>query len=144
MGEYEACIICLHVAFDLKIEDLEAYKDLILIISHATGEWAIKSPELAKHHKCPMHLKGKFQSISFLHVSWSRNHFTDALATLALMLTISDNARLRPVDVETRLIRPIACVSKKNSMVSRGIMTWKCSYNGEFTQPMQQRSRRGR
>lgn len=37
----------LQVALDLKIKDVEAYGDIILIISQAIGEWTIKNPELA-------------------------------------------------------------------------------------------------
>lgn len=102
IGEYETCITSLQEALDLGIKGLEVYGDSILIIAQVTDEWAIKSPELAKYHKSLMHLKDKFQSISFSHVSRSKKHFADALTTLATMLKISEDAPLRPINVEIR------------------------------------------
>lgn len=34
---------------------LNTEEEPVLIISKVNGEWTIKSPELAKHHKCHMH-----------------------------------------------------------------------------------------
>lgn len=42
MAEYEACIISLQVALNLKIKDLGIYEPY-LIVSQVAGEWAIKS-----------------------------------------------------------------------------------------------------
>lgn len=99
MAKYEACINELQAALDLKIKDLEIYRDLILIISQVSRKWKIKSLKLAKWHKCLMNLKDKFRSVSFLHVSRSRNHLADHLAS---RLKIFDNAPLRSIRVETR------------------------------------------
>lgn len=40
MVEYETCIAVLEATLDMSVKDLEAYGDLILIISQSTGEWS--------------------------------------------------------------------------------------------------------
>ena len=39
MAEYEACILGLKAAIDLRIKFLSVYGDSALVISHVKGEW---------------------------------------------------------------------------------------------------------
>lgn len=62
----------------------------------------IRSAELVKYQKCPVHLKNIFQLISFTYMPRSRNQFVEAIATLASMLKLLDNAPLKPIDIQAR------------------------------------------
>lgn len=62
-----------------------------------------------------MNLKNKLCSISFSHISKSRNHFADALATLASMLKIPGNVSLRPIDIETK-DDPTHCINVEKEL----------------------------
>ena len=46
MAEYEACILGLKVAIDLRIKFLRVYEDSTLVISQVKGEWDTKHPNL--------------------------------------------------------------------------------------------------
>ncbi|XP_058784790.1 uncharacterized protein LOC131659648 [Vicia villosa] len=46
MAEYEACILGLRVAIDLRIKFLVVYGDSALVISQVRGEWDTKHPNL--------------------------------------------------------------------------------------------------
>ena len=48
MAEYEACILGLRVAIDLRIKFLSVYRDSALAISQVKGEWDTKHPNLIR------------------------------------------------------------------------------------------------
>lgn len=118
----------------LENKNLEVYADSILIISQVSSEWAMKSLELTKYHKCLTNLKDKFRSFFFLHVSRSRNHFADALVGFN-----AKNPGLRRLGLlmsKKKVIQPIVWMLKGSLMVSHGIMMWRSSYKREFILPV--------
>lgn len=85
----------------MNVKDLEVFSDFILIISQSTGEWGVRSLELAKYKGYLIKLSEAFHSVSFNNLSRSKNKFTDALATLYPLIKISEKTDWHPLVVET-------------------------------------------
>ncbi|KAJ9167191.1 hypothetical protein P3X46_021859 [Hevea brasiliensis] len=90
VAEYEACVMGLQAAIEMKIRKLEVYGDSALIIYQVKGEWQTKDSKLIPYQKYLLELIKKFEEISFTHLSRDKNQFADALATLAVMAQIEE------------------------------------------------------
>jgi ribonuclease HI len=88
IAEYEACILGLEAALELKIEKIDVYGDSMLIICQVKGEWQTKEEKLRPCQEYLSTLSEEFKEIRFTHLGREGNHFADALATLAAMATI--------------------------------------------------------
>ncbi|XP_077242395.1 uncharacterized protein LOC143882894 [Tasmannia lanceolata] len=100
MAEYEACIAGLEAAMAMHIQDLDVFGDSILIICQTNGNWKIRDDKLIPYNTYLECLVRKFRNITFTHLSRTKNHFADALATLALMLDISATMEVQPLEVK--------------------------------------------
>src|SRR4030067_3157563 len=87
-AEYEACILGLEAALELKIKKLDVYGDSMLIICQVKGEWQTKEEKLRPYQEYLSKLAGEFEEIEFTHLGREVNTFADALATLASMAKI--------------------------------------------------------
>ncbi|XP_077217975.1 uncharacterized protein LOC143852475 [Tasmannia lanceolata] len=99
MAEYEACIAGLEVTMALHIQDLDVFGDSILIICQTNGNWKTRDDKLIPYNTYLESLVRKFRNITFTHLSRTKNHFADALATLASMLDISAAMEVQPLEV---------------------------------------------
>jgi len=81
--EYEACIIGLEAALELKAKKLKVFGDSLLIICQVKGEWQTKDEKLKLYQNYLLRLANEFEEIKFTHISRDKNQFADALATLA-------------------------------------------------------------
>ncbi|XP_077242700.1 uncharacterized protein LOC143883237 [Tasmannia lanceolata] len=99
MAEYEACIAGLEAAIALRIQDLDVFGDSILIICQTNGNWKTRDDKLIPYNTYLESLVRKFGNITFTHLSRTKNHFADALATLASMLDISTAMEVQPLEV---------------------------------------------
>ncbi|XP_077252490.1 uncharacterized protein LOC143891871 [Tasmannia lanceolata] len=97
--EYEACIAGLEAAIALRIQDLDVFGDSILIICQTNGNWKTRDDKLIPYNTYLESLVRKFGNITFTHLSRTKNHFADALATLASMLDISTAMEVQPLEV---------------------------------------------
>ena len=88
--EYEACIVGLHVALEFSAYDLSVFGDSLLIISQIEGKWKARDTKLILYQKYVSRLISKFQNITFTCLPRAHNQFTDALATLASMVKLSE------------------------------------------------------
>jgi ribonuclease HI len=86
--EYEACILGLEAALELKIRKMDVYGDSILIICQVKGEWKTKEEKLRPYQEYLFTLLEEFKEIKFTHLGREGNHYADALATLAAMAMI--------------------------------------------------------
>jgi len=82
MVEYEACILGLQAALDLKVRDIDG--DSTLIICQMIGDWRTKDSKLILYHRRLSELVQQFRKITFTYLPRSDNRFADALATLSL------------------------------------------------------------
>ena len=109
-AEYEACILGLEDALEMKIKKLDVYGDSMLIICQVKGEWQTKEEKLKPYQEYLSSLLGNFEEIKFTHLGREGNHFADALATLAAMATIDLGHRVQPVHIDIRN-NPAYCYS---------------------------------
>ncbi|XP_077249502.1 uncharacterized protein LOC143889192 [Tasmannia lanceolata] len=99
MAEYEACIVGHEAALALRVQDIDVFGDSILIICQINGRWRTRETRLISYNTYLESLVKKFRSITFTHLSMTRNHFADALATLASMLDIYATMEVQPLAV---------------------------------------------
>ncbi|KAJ9189416.1 hypothetical protein P3X46_000712, partial [Hevea brasiliensis] len=102
VAEYEACVMGLQAAIEMKIRKLEVYGDSALIIYQVKGEWQTKDPKLIPYQKYLLELIKKFEEISFTHRSRDKNQFADALATLAIMAQIEAGRMAQTLKIKAR------------------------------------------
>jgi ribonuclease HI len=114
-AEYEACILGLKVALELKIEKIDVYGDSMLIICQVKGEWQTKEEKLRPYQEYLSTLSEEFKEIRFTHLGREGNHFADALATLAAMATIDLGRKVQPVHIDIRN-KPAHCCSIKGEI----------------------------
>ncbi|PKI53624.1 hypothetical protein CRG98_025992 [Punica granatum] len=96
VAEYEACILGLQAAVDLK--------------------WKTKDPKLVLYHEYLEELVENFEKVLFTYTLRMKNQFADALATLASMVSItkrilsspSNSRLLRALPIAMRTLRRIA------------------------------------
>jgi ribonuclease HI len=100
--EYEACILGLEAALELKIKKMDVYGDLMLIIYQVKGEWQTKKEKLRPYQEYLSTLLEEFKEIKFTHLGKEGNHFVDALATLAAMATIDLGHKVQPIHIDIR------------------------------------------
>jgi len=109
-AEYEACILGLEAALELKIRKIDVYGDSMLIICQVKGEWQTKEEKLRPYQECLSTLTEEFEEIRFTHLGREGNHFANALATLAAMATIDLGHKVHPVHIDIRN-NPAHCCS---------------------------------
>ena len=100
MAEYEACICGLQAAINRGIKKLKVFGDSALIIFQIKGDWKTKDLKLIPYQKFLANLIKSFEEIELNHLTREKNPFADALATLASMITLCDNALIRPLSIE--------------------------------------------
>ena len=108
--EYEACILGLEAALEMKIRKVDVYCDSMLIICQVKGEWQTKEEKLKPYQEYLSTLSDDFEEIKFTHLGREGNHFADALATLAAMATIDLGHKVQPVHIDIRN-NPVYCCS---------------------------------
>ena len=82
MGEYEACIMGIKAAIDLRIKFLNVYGDSALVINQIKGEWGTKHPNLIPYREHVLTLIPYFEEITIEHIPREENQFAYALATM--------------------------------------------------------------
>ena len=73
MAEYEACIMGLKAAIDLRIKFLSVFGDSALVINQIKGEWDTKHPNLIPYKECVLTLIPHFAEITFEHFPREEN-----------------------------------------------------------------------
>ncbi|PKI35361.1 hypothetical protein CRG98_044238, partial [Punica granatum] len=64
------------------------------------GQWKTKDAKLVPYHEYLEKLAENFEKISFTYMSRIKNQFTDALATLASMVSITKENLIEPLEIE--------------------------------------------
>jgi ribonuclease HI len=113
-AEYEACIIGLEVALELKAKKLEVFGDSLLIICQVKGEWQTKDEKLKLYQNYLLRSANEFEEIKFTHISRDKNQFVDALATLASMTQVDIRSKIQPIDIEVRSFQAHCCLIEES------------------------------
>src|ERR1044072_5648085 len=89
MEEYEACIMGLEEAMDLRIKVLYVYGDSALVINQIKGDWETRHPDLIPYKDYARRFLTFFNKLELHHIPRDENQMDDALATLASMYTVN-------------------------------------------------------
>ncbi|KAL0463428.1 UNVERIFIED_CONTAM: hypothetical protein Slati_0230400 [Sesamum latifolium] len=94
-AEYQALILGLEMAVDIKQLHLKVFGDSKLVINQLLGLYEVKKPELFSYFSYAQRLIGWLGDVEIEHVPRKNNKQADALAKLASTLTtLEDNARV--------------------------------------------------
>lgn len=88
MAEYEACIIWLDEAIDLRIKILEVYRDSALIANQIKEEEGTHNTELIKYRDHIWKMIAYFDEITFHYIPREENQLADTLSTLSSMFKV--------------------------------------------------------
>ncbi|PKI61509.1 hypothetical protein CRG98_018093 [Punica granatum] len=100
IAEYEACILGLQAAIDLKVKELKVFGDFMLTIFQTLKQWKTKDPKPVLYHEYLEELIENFEDISFTYTPRMKNQFAFALATLASMVSITKENLIEPLEFE--------------------------------------------
>ncbi|XP_074301041.1 uncharacterized protein LOC141632388 [Silene latifolia] len=81
-AEYEALILGLQLALDLKIRHLQVYSDSQLIVNHVNNSYAARDPTMMAYLEIAEALKLRFQTFNIKQIPRDQNVEADALAAL--------------------------------------------------------------
>ncbi|CAM8912699.1 unnamed protein product [Rhodiola kirilowii] len=88
MAEYQALLLGLQMARQIRIDEMDIYGDSQLVINQVLGEYEVRKDDLIPYHRHATQLLNEFDSISIGHVPRSANKLADALANLAANLAL--------------------------------------------------------
>ena len=88
-AEYEACIMGLEEAIDLRIKNLNVYGDSALVINQIKGEWDTRQQGLIPYKDYTRKLLPFFNKIEFHYIPREENNMADALATFSSMIIVN-------------------------------------------------------
>nr|XP_004253471.1 uncharacterized protein LOC101253576 [Solanum lycopersicum] len=94
VAEYQALILGLEMAVDMKQLHLEVFGDSQLVINQLLGSYEVKKPELRPYHDYAQKLIRWLRDVTLQHVRRTENKKADALATLASTLTLPDQTQV--------------------------------------------------
>jgi len=99
--EYEACVMGIRAAIEMKIERLNVYGDSTLVIHQVKGEWETRDHKLVPYKAYIKGLIEHFEQIEFHHISRDDNQLADALATLSSMFEVSQEEDLSLIKIQS-------------------------------------------
>ncbi|XP_071912401.1 uncharacterized protein [Coffea arabica] len=91
VAEYQALILDLETAIDMKQLHLRVYGDSKLVVNQLLGIYYVKKPELIPYYKYATQLMGYLDNVTIEHIPRNFNHQADSLARLASMITLSSH-----------------------------------------------------
>ncbi|KAH0727912.1 hypothetical protein KY289_003961 [Solanum tuberosum] len=94
VAEYQALILGLEMAVDMKQLHLQVFGDSELVINQLLGSYEVKKPELRLYHDYAQQLIRWLGDITLQHVPRKENKKADALAALTSTLTLPDQAQI--------------------------------------------------
>ncbi|XP_049405316.1 uncharacterized protein LOC125868805 [Solanum stenotomum] len=94
VAEYQALILGLEMAVDMKQLNLQVFGDSQLVINQLLGSYEVKKPELRPYHDYAQKLIGWLGDVTLQHVRRTENKKADALAALASTLTLPDQTQV--------------------------------------------------
>jgi len=101
IAEYEACVMGIRAAIEMKIERLNVYGDSTLVIHQVKGEWETRDHKLIPYKTYIKGLIEHFERIEFHHISRDDNQLADALSTLSSMFEVSQEEDLPLIKMQS-------------------------------------------
>ncbi|XP_073119596.1 uncharacterized protein [Henckelia pumila] len=97
VAEYQALILGLKMAVDIKQLHLQVYGDSALVINQLLGSYEVRKPELLPYHNYARKLMGWLGDVEIEHVPRKDNKQADALAKLASTISMPNNEARVPI-----------------------------------------------
>nr|XP_027119712.1 uncharacterized protein LOC113736786 [Coffea arabica] len=88
VAEYQALILGLETAVDMKQLHLRVYGDSKLVVNQLLGVYDVKKPELIPYYKYARQLMGYLGNVTIEHIPRNFNQQADSLARVASMITL--------------------------------------------------------
>ncbi|GAU43712.1 hypothetical protein TSUD_179950 [Trifolium subterraneum] len=89
IAEYEACIMGIEEAIDLRIKNIDIYGDSALVVNQIKGEWETRHAGLIPYRDYARRLLTFFNKVELHHIPRDENQMADALATLSSMYQVN-------------------------------------------------------
>jgi len=105
MAEYEACIMGIEEAIDLRIKNLDIYGDSALVINQIKGKWETHHPGLIPYKDYARRLLTFFNKVELHHIPRNENQIADVVPTLSSMYQVNRRNEV-PLICIIRLERP--------------------------------------
>src|SRR4030043_130694 len=105
VAEYEACIMGIEEAIDLRIKILDIYGDSALVINQIKGEWETHHTGLIPYRDYVRRLLNFFNKVELHHIPRDENQMANALATLGSMYKVKFDNEVPLISIR-RLERP--------------------------------------
>ncbi|CAB4309209.1 unnamed protein product [Prunus armeniaca] len=83
IAEYQALIMGLHMAMEMKISSLEVYGDSMLVINQLLTHYEVRKDDPIPYYQMATQLLERFDFVTLEHVPRKDNQMADALANLA-------------------------------------------------------------
>lgn len=115
MEEYEACILGIDEAIDLRIKILEVYEDFSLVINQVKGEWQTHNAKLIRYRDHVRKMITYFDEITFHYIPREENQLEDALTTLSSMFKVKWYNETPSIRIQ-RVDEPTYCIVVKAKM----------------------------
>ena len=93
VAEYQAFIVGLQMALDMKISYLEVYGDSKLVINQLLTHYEVKHEGLIPYFRMAIRLIEKFDRVSLEHIPRNENRMVDALANLTTTLALLEGEK---------------------------------------------------
>ncbi|XP_024172199.1 uncharacterized protein LOC112178258 [Rosa chinensis] len=91
VAEYQALIMGLQTANEMKISNLEVYGDSKLVVDQLLTLYEVKKEDLVPYFQLATQLLKGFDAVTLTHVPRKENQTADALANLAATLALSED-----------------------------------------------------
>ena len=99
IAEYEACILGIEEAIDMRIKKIDIYGDSALVINQIKGKWETHHAGLIPYRDYARRLLTFFNKVELHHLPREENRMADALATLSSMIKVSHPDRVPTISV---------------------------------------------
>jgi len=102
IAEYEACIMGIEEAIDLRIKNIELYGDSTMVINQIKGKWETHHVGLVPYRDYARRLLTFFNKVELHHIPRDENQMADALATLSSMIKVNNHNDVPLISVKFR------------------------------------------
>ncbi|GAU31576.1 hypothetical protein TSUD_53990 [Trifolium subterraneum] len=99
IAEYEACIMGIEEAIDLRIKNINIYGDSALVINQIKGEWETRHAGLIPYRDYARRLLTFFNKVELHHIPRDENQMADALATLCSMYRVNRRNEIPTISI---------------------------------------------
>ncbi|GAU51875.1 hypothetical protein TSUD_416600 [Trifolium subterraneum] len=99
IAEYEACIMGIEEAIDLRIKNINIYGDSALVINQIKGEWETRHASLIPYRDYARRLLTFFNKVELHHIPRDENQMADALATLSSMYRVNRRNEIPTISI---------------------------------------------